>query len=115
MLKAISVAKDHAFICKPPRALEYELDNVWQGDGRMVECDYTQIRWPIYTSNYKNEIIQLSRGTYSPFDKNGNGNMGYLFEINRELAKIFVKESVKRNPYLLELDYIRELLLEGAH
>lgn len=40
--------------------------------------------------------------------------MGYLFEINRELAKIFVEASVKQNPYLASIDYIRELLMEGS-
>ena len=32
-------------------------------------------------------IIRFCQVKYSPFDKDGNGNMGYLFDINRELAK----------------------------
>jgi hypothetical protein len=49
---------------------------------------------------------------YAPFDKNGNGNMGYLFEINRDLAKLFVKESVKANKGLHSISFIEELLGE---
>lgn len=36
--------------------------------------------------------------------------MGYLFEINQELAKIFINASLKQNPYLASLDYISEFL-----
>lgn len=51
---------------------------------------------------------------YSPFDKDGNGNMGYLFELNRELARIFVRATVKQNHYLESINYIKELLKEDC-
>ena len=38
--------------------------------------------------------------------------MGYLFEIDRQLARIFVKASVNSNSYLSSIDYINELLSE---
>jgi len=38
--------------------------------------------------------------------------MGYLFEINRELAKIFVEASVINNSYLSEINYISDFLAE---
>ena len=47
---------------------------------------------------------------YAPFDKDGNGNMGYLFELNRELAKFFVAKTIVKNEYLLDLECIQELL-----
>ena len=46
---------------------------------------------------------------YAPFDKDGNGNRGYLFDLNRNLAKIFVEKTVVKNGYLLDLEYIQEL------
>jgi len=110
MLKAISVAKDAYFECKQPRELEVE--DLWDMDGRMVKCDYVSIKNPIKTSAYVSDIIRLCQAKYSPFDKDGNGNMGYLFEINRELAKIFIEESVRKNQYLAAVDYIDELLSE---
>ena len=39
--------------------------------------------------------------------------MGYLFEINRKLAIIFIEASVKKNHYPNLVDYISELLVEG--
>ncbi len=109
-VQAISVARDACYDC--PQPVELTVEDLWDTDGRRVDCDYTQISNPIKTSDFTEDIIRLCQAKYSPFDKNGNGNMGYLFEINRELAKIFIKESVKQNPYLTSIDYISGLLKE---
>ena len=113
MLKAISVAKGSCFECKRPRELEVE--DLWDADGRMVECDYVSVMNPIKTATFVSDIIRLCQAKYSPFDKDGNGNMGYLFEINRELAKIFVAETVRKNRYLSAIEYITELLAEDKN
>lgn len=109
-LAAISVAKDKCFECKQPKELEVE--GLWDRYGRMVECEYTIINNPIKTANYVEEIIEYCRVKYSPFDKDGNGNMGYLYEINRNLAKLFVSESARKNKYLECIEYVAELLAE---
>ena len=44
---------------------------------------------------------------YSPFDKDGNGNMGYLYELNQSLAAYFIQEIAKKNPEVIDLDYIK--------
>lgn len=38
--------------------------------------------------------------------------MGYLFELNRELAYIFLKASVEQNQYLGSVDFVQELIDE---
>ncbi len=38
--------------------------------------------------------------------------MGYLYNINRDLAKIFIKAAVQQNGYLANVNYITELLSE---
>jgi hypothetical protein len=111
-VRAISVACGACYDC--PQPVELTVEELWDREGRRVDCDYTQIVKPIKTSAFTDDIIRLCQAKYSPFDKNGNGNMGYLFEINRELAKIFVEASVKQNLYLASIDYIRELLMEGS-
>ena len=109
-VKAISVAKDACYDCEQP--VELTTENAWDKNGRRVDCEYIRINNPIKTSQFVDDILRLSNVKYSPFDKNGNGNMGYLFEINRKLARIFIAESVKQNPYLETVDYINEFLLE---
>ena len=39
--------------------------------------------------------------------------MGYLYDLPRELAKIFLRETVKRNPIIGDVDFVRELLSEA--
>ena len=109
-IKAISIAKTSCFDCSQPAELAVE--ELWDREGRRVDCDYTGIKNPIKTIEFKDDIIRLCQVKYAPFDKDGNGNMGYLFDINRELAKIFIKASVKQNKYLADIDYIVELLSE---
>lgn len=60
------------------------------------------------------EEYSICQAKYSPFDKDGNGNMGYLYEINRELAKIFIKASIKNNPYLEAEEFINDIMNEGT-
>lgn len=48
----------------------------------------------------------------APFDKEGNGNMGYLFDLDRELAQIFMGAIVKANRDLADVDYVSKLLGE---
>ena len=109
-IKAISVAKTSCFDCVQPEELVVE--DLWDREGRKVECDYVKIENPIKTSDFKDDIIRFCQVKYSPFDKDGNGNMGYLFDINRELAKIFIIATVNKNNYLNSIDYINDFLNE---
>ena len=107
---AISVAKDECYDC--PQPLELTTEDLWESEGRRVDCEYIRINNPIKTSHFVDDILRLCNVKYSPFDRYGSGNLGYLYEINRELARIFVDASVKQNPYLETVDYINELLAE---
>lgn len=109
-VQAISIAKDSCYDWQQPK--ELAVADLWDIQGRRVDCDYTYIKNPIKTSDYVADIVRLSKIKYSPFDKYGSGNMGYLFEINRELARIFVRETVKRNPDLASVDYISTFISE---
>jgi hypothetical protein len=35
---------------------------------------------------------------YAPFDCNGDGNQGYLFELDTTLAITFLNDTMKNNP-----------------
>lgn len=107
-IKAISVSKGHCFDCESPDELTEE--KLWAKNGRMIKCDYIKIQKPIRHSDYKETIIKYCGVKYSPFDKDGNGNMGYLFDLNRELAKFFIEKSVIHNRYLLDFECVQEVL-----
>lgn len=112
-VQAISVAHDACYACNQPEELVVE--DLWEREGRRVDCDYFLLTNPVKTSDFRSDILRLCYVKYSPFDKNGNGNMGYLFEINRELARIFIEAGVKHNPRLGAVDYIDEFLAEDSY
>jgi hypothetical protein len=109
-MQAISVAQGECYEAKQPEALRTE--DMWEQDGRRVDCEYEIIERPIKTSDYTEEILRHCAVKYAPFDKDGNGNMGYLYEIDRDLARVFVRASAEKNPELLEIDYISDFLAE---
>ena len=111
-VQAISVARDACYECNQPEDLVVE--DLWEREGRRVDCDYFLLTNPVKTSDFRSDILRLCYVKYSPFDKNGNGNMGYLYEINRELARILIEASVKQNPRLGAADYIDEFLSEDS-
>ncbi len=85
-------------------------EDLWDEHGRKVDCAYTFIENPIKTADFVDEIIALGKGLHQPFNKNGGRNMGYLFALDRELSRVFVAESVKKNPGLAFVPYVAELL-----
>ena len=107
-IAAISTARGECYECAQPDELRVE--DLWDKDGRRVDCEYITIKSPIKTSNYKEDIINLSATKYSPFNKDGDGNMGYLFEINPDLARIFIRETARLNDYLLNYEFVNDFL-----
>lgn len=108
-VQAISTAKGECYDCIQP--IELRQEDAWELDGRKIDCDYAYINMPIKTAAYSDAIIKFSPSKYSPFKSDGSGgNMGYLYDLNYDLAKFFIRESVKRNTYLAELDFIRPFL-----
>lgn len=109
-VQAISVARGQCYECNQPEELRSE--DQWELAGRRVDCEYIVLDHPIKTSNYREDILRLCNVKYAPFDKDGNGNMGYLYELNRELAQIFMRAIVKANKGLADVDYVSKLLSE---
>ena len=108
-IKAISRAKGACEDCLRP--LMEGAEEQWEKDGRKVECDYTVLKTPIKTAIYKDDILQYCQVKYAPFDKDGNGNMGYLYDIAPGLASVFLKAASDENKVIEELDYIQWLLV----
>lgn len=67
-----------------------------------VNCLPTIIEKTIVTSEYLDDIVETcSQQKYQPFDKNGNGRQGYLFDLNDKLAGIFARALVEKNPNVI--------------
>lgn len=109
-VQAISVARAACYDCPQPRELRTE--DSWDLAGRRVDSDYIMLQHPIKTSDYIGDITRLCNTKYSPFNKYGTGNQGYLFEINREMAKIFLNAAAIANPYLKGNETVTHFLLE---
>ena len=107
-VKAISVARGSCYDCQQPAELAVE--ELWERDGRRIDCNYVPVANPIKTSDFIPDILRHRNAKYSPFDRDGRGNMGYLCEINKELARTFIKATAARNPHIMAADFIDEFL-----
>ena len=81
--------------------------------GRKVDCKYQLLTTPLVTAKYKKEIIDFCPNyEYQPFNKNGTGNQGYLFDKCREIAKLFISDIVAHNPDIESLLAVKEILFK---
>ncbi len=81
-------------------------------EGYQVNCKSFTIKNPLMTMDYTKEIIDCcSKYKYQPFDKNGHGRQGYLFDLNDQLAGVFARNIYKNNPEILnQIPEFAELL-----
>lgn len=107
-IRAVSLVRGpHAVAARPGELVgPYEEDT----HGFLVYCNYTYIEDPISAWDYTDQTKKYSRVKYAPFNINGTGNLGYLYELDQRLATLFLEESVKKNPALGEIDFVKEFL-----
>ena len=84
----------------------------WEKDGRRVDCDYHVLKYPLKHGAHKEKILEYCNVKYAPFDKDGNGNMGYLYDLNQSLAAYFIQESAKKNPEVIDLYFLKFILVK---
>ena len=90
---AVSIAKDGAYSWRRYDGIQ----------GRRIDCDYYRLRRCISTSARKTKNIELCGGAmYQPFNTNGTGNQGYLYDMTFKLRDYYISEIVKYNPYILD-------------
>ena len=109
-IRAISIVREpHVVAARPEK-----LVGMYEGDNRgyLVYCDYTYIKNPISAWDYTDQTKKYSQVKYAPFNVNGTGNLGYLYELDQRLATFFLEESVKKNSALGEMDFVKEFLAE---
>lgn len=79
---SINKAKEN---CKEEKRPEQLLE-LWDNDGWLVETEYNILPKSINIEEHIEEILRLCPQKYSPYNKNGRGSQGYLFELKENLA-----------------------------
>ena len=90
---------------------------LWPPDGgRRVDCEYVELRNKMPIKNFKRDILELRLPKYrdyhvanSAFNRLGNVNQGYLYELERPLAYIFIKEAINLNLDLKDYAFITKI------
>lgn len=112
-IQAISRAVGPCKNCLRPVQNTSDVDwTQWEKEGRSVQCKYHPLVKPLKHGDYKEVITKYSGVKYSPFDKDGNGNMGYLFNLEPELAAFFIKKAAEKNHELFDLSFLQFLLVK---
>ncbi|AMQ05293.1 HNH endonuclease [Sporosarcina psychrophila] len=81
---AISVAKTGCLIASNPSTMQNQECLI--DDGYLVELDYHELEVPVNVLSKFDDILPLLPIKYSPFQTDANGNQGYLYPCNEELA-----------------------------
>ena len=104
-INAISIVQDRYSM------IDHDIYTMEKKPCRKVPTKYTLLANPLKHGNYKNEIKAICAGLkYAPFDKNGDGNQGYLYEIPYKLSQIFLKEIIVDNPGIASNPSVQEIL-----
>ncbi|TKH06154.1 HNH endonuclease, partial [Peribacillus simplex] len=84
LIVAISVANDNYQNAPKPSIMQNH--SKWNDEGYLVNLEYHELDVPLNVRASFNEILPLLPIKYSAFQQNGNGNQGYLYPCNEELA-----------------------------
>jgi hypothetical protein len=97
-IQAVSIAENSCYNQIAPSDPVYNAN--WGKMGMQLDTGYSLIANPIRTSDYRSQIMATypAGSHYAPFNENGGGNQGYLFELDAGLATTFLNDIVKKNP-----------------
>ena len=70
--------------------------------GKRADCRYYILNEALTLFDKREKLADLSIGKYQPFNKNGTGNQGYLFDMNDGLRDYLLDELKKANRNCLE-------------
>lgn len=84
---AVSVVKKDSYVSRRPNT---DVSEKWADDGWCIETDYFVFPHAVRIKDYWDRIREIQPSQYGPFNKNGDGNWGYLFAANQELARFLL-------------------------
>ncbi|WP_162463100.1 HNH endonuclease [Paenibacillus psychroresistens] len=83
LLDLITATEDNKEQEKP---INFDRNESWRNHGWYVKADYIRVNNPIRYIDYKDDISKLQAQIHAPFNINGGGNQGYLYEISEQFA-----------------------------
>ena len=98
MIQAVSESKGSCCAQIAPADPEYDR---YRGQmGLKLDSLYSFIPTPIMTKAHRAQIMSTypAGSRYAPFNSNGAGMQGYLFELDDDLAKTFLDAIMAKNP-----------------
>jgi putative restriction endonuclease len=103
LLNIITATED----CKEQeKPIGMDKNELWRNHGWYVKADYLDVD-PINYIEYRDKISELQAPKYAPFNINGGGNQGYLYEISQEFADFLLGLVGHSRPD--EVDIIKEI------
>jgi hypothetical protein len=93
---AYSIAKGKA----SDQDIPEELGELWQKEGRIVHLNYIFLENEISTKDLYYEIKDMLPSIYSPYDKLGGFNQGYLYELPKEAGEHIMKKIPGTEEYI---------------
>lgn len=83
-IRAISIAMSNCIEEKKPSSM-HGYDQ-WEEEGYLVHLEYHELEFALKVRDHFSEIQSFLPVKYSAFQNNGQGNQGYLYPCNEELA-----------------------------
>jgi putative restriction endonuclease len=81
---AISIAREDFKTARKPSSMQNH--SRWNDESYLVKLKYHELKIPVNVRDKFNDLLPLLPIKYSPFQKDSNGNQGYLYPCNEELA-----------------------------
>jgi putative restriction endonuclease len=108
---ALSIATEDNKTAPKPSIFQHHRD--WNDEGYMVKLDYHELDIALNVKANLSEILSLLPIKYSPFQQNGDGNPGYLYPCNEELAIKLLERISELNIYQVNQEQL-ELSIDNV-
>lgn len=111
---AISEAKSSEYEIEMPR-----FAREWEKYGPKARRIDINVCWPLYpitTKHYRKKIIDECIGkSNTPFNRNGGGKQGYLYDLPESLGAFFIHMLISKNTKLKDVQFIKDIIrqIEG--
>ncbi|WP_293659044.1 HNH endonuclease [Anaeromicrobium sp.] len=91
---SVGTAISHCYTSIKP----WDFDKIqWAEEGWKVDLEYNSLVEPIYIKDIFDGLKELLPEKYSPFTKEGKGNQGYLYELNKISGEYILKKIQEKN------------------